>query len=156
MLEPKLAEAGLEKLFSQFEMPLIDVLAEMEFNGIKVDVDRLGELSRRFGQRMEVLESEIHELAGRPFNIDSRLQLSELLFQQLGLPVLKRTKTGPSTDAEVLEDLARQHPLPAKILEYRQHAKLKSTYVDALPGLVHPVTGESTRRSNRMWRRPGD
>ena len=90
---------------------------------------------------MEVLESEIYELAGKPFNIDSRLQLSELLFRQLGLPVLKRTKTGPSTDAEVLEDLARQHPLPAKILEYRQQAKLKSTYVDALPGLVHPVTG---------------
>jgi DNA polymerase-1 len=91
---------------------------------------------------MEALEGEIHELAGRPLNIASTKQLQELLFTELKLPVVKKTaKTGPSTDAEVLEELARLHPLPAKILEYRQYAKLKSTYVDALPAMVCPETG---------------
>ncbi len=140
LLAERLAEAGLTELFTQLEMPLIEVLADMEFHGISVDVARLAELSSRFGERLEVLQREIHELAGRPFNIDSRNQLADLLFQQLSLPVVKRTKTGPSTDVEVLEELARIHPLPAKIIEYRQHAKLKSTYVDALPQLVHPLT----------------
>ena len=87
------------------------------------------------------LEREIFELAGREFNIDSPMQLGELLFDELKLPVVKRTKTGPSTDADVLEELALLHPLPAKIIEYRQNAKLKSTYVDALPELIHPATG---------------
>ena len=114
----------------------------MEYNGIKVDVARLLELSRGYGQRLEALEQEIHQLAGRPFNIASPKQLQELLFTELKLPVMKKTaKTGPSTDAEVLEELARVHPLPAKILEYRQYAKLKSTYVDALPAMVCPETG---------------
>lgn len=140
LLKDRLAEAGLAELFNCLEMPLIEVLADMEFHGIAVDVARLAELSARFGERLEVLEREIYELAGKPFNIDSRNQLADLLFQQLNLPVVKRTKTGPSTDAEVLEELARVHPLPAKIIEYRQQSKLKSTYVDALPQLVHPLT----------------
>jgi DNA polymerase-1 len=122
-------------------MPLIDVLAEMEFRGITVDIPRLRDLSDRFAQRLADLEVEIYEAAGCQFNIDSRNQLSEVLFRQLRLPALKKTKTGPSTDAEVLAELAGLHPLPAKILDYRQNAKLKSTYVDALPELVHPVTG---------------
>ncbi|MCY2995414.1 MAG: DNA polymerase I [Planctomycetota bacterium] len=141
ILEQRLEQAGLTALFQQLEMPLIEVLAELEFNGIKVDVPRLTELGQRFGQRMEALQGEIYELAGEPFNIDSRNQLADVLFRKLGLPITKKTKTGPSTDAAVLEDLAPQHPLPAKIIEYRQFAKLKNTYVDGLIALVHPRTG---------------
>src|SRR5439155_9880312 len=122
------------------EMPLIEVLAEMEFNGIRVNVERLRELSGQFNERIMRLEREIFEVAGREFNIDSRIQLGELLFKELKLPVVKRTKTGPSMDAEALEELALLHPLPAKVVEYRQNAKLKGTYVDALPELILPPT----------------
>jgi DNA polymerase I len=141
VLEPRLKGSGLYELFTDLEMPLIDVLAEMEFNGIKIDVARLRELSGQFNERIMRLEREIFEIAGREFNIDSRIQLGELLFKELKLPVVKRTKTGPSMDAEALEELALLHPLPAKIIEYRHNAKLKSTYVDALPELIHPDTG---------------
>lgn len=141
ILEPRLQEQQLADLFSDLEIPLIEVLAELEYNGIRVDPDRLQQLSAEFGERIERLKGEIFEMAEQEFNIDSRLQLSKLLFEKLNLPVLKKTKTGPSTDAEVLEDLARMHPLPAKILEYRQLAKLKGTYVDALRDLIHPQTG---------------
>ena len=141
ILGQKLEAEGLDELFRSLEMPLIQVLAELEFNGIRVDVRRLGELSQRFGERLDRLEAEIYELADEDFNIESPKQLSKLLFDKLGLPVVKKTKTGPSTDVEVLTQLAKQHPLPAKIIEYRQNAKLKSTYVDALPLLVHPQTG---------------
>jgi DNA polymerase-1 len=141
LLQPRLAATGLNELFSAMEMPLIEVLAEMEFNGIRVAVGRLRELSGEFNERIMRLEREITELAGREFNIDSRNQLSQLLFEELKLPILKRTKTGPSTDAEVLEELALLHPLPAKIIEYRHNAKLKSTYIDALQELIHPATG---------------
>jgi DNA polymerase-1 len=142
ILAKDLAAANLSDLLTQLELPLIDVLVELEYNGIKVDVERLAELSRRYGERLEAIEREIYELAGHPFNIASPRQLQEVLFTEQKLPVTKRTaKTGPSTDADVLEDLARQHPLPAKILAYRQYAKLKGTYVDALPQMVHPVTG---------------
>ncbi len=141
LLEPRLREQELADLFSELEIPLVEVLAELEYNGIRVDRERLQQLSAEFGDRIDRLKSEIYELAESNFNIDSRLQLSKLLFDQLKLPVLKKTKTGPSTDAEVLEDLARMHPLPAKIMEYRHNTKLKSTYVDALQELIHPVTG---------------
>ncbi len=141
ILESRLDEVGLAGLYRDLEVPLIDVLAEMEFNGIKVDVNRLGELGQRFGERMASLEQEIYALAGGPFNIDSRKQLSKVLFEDLNLPVVKKTKTGPSTDAEVLGELAKQHELPARIIQYRQYAKLNSTYVDSLAGLVHPQTG---------------
>jgi DNA polymerase-1 len=142
ILAEKLADAQLADLLHQLELPLIDVLAELEYNGIKVDVARLHELSDGYGRRLEVIEQEIHALAGRAVNIASPKQLQELLFTELKLPVVKKTaKTGPSTDAEVLEELARVHPLPAKILEHRQYAKLKSTYVDALPRMVCPATG---------------
>ena len=143
--------AGLADLLRSLEIPLIDVLAELEYNGIKVDVARLGELSRRYAQRMESLEAEIHQMAGRPLNIASPKQLQDLLFSELKLPVVKKTaKTGPSTDAEVLEQLALLHPLPAKILEYRQYAKLKSTYVDALPEMVCPETGRVHASFNQV------
>ncbi|MEX0818056.1 MAG: DNA polymerase, partial [Pirellulaceae bacterium] len=140
ILERKLKAEGLDDLFHSVELPLVEILAELEFNGIKVDVDRLRELSDRFGQRLAELEVEIYELAGEKFNIDSPKQLSKLLFEKLALPVIRKTKTGASTDVEVLTELAKQHPLPAKLIEYRQNAKLKSTYVDAIPELVHPTT----------------
>jgi DNA polymerase I len=141
VLEPRLKGSGLYELFTELEMPLIDVLVEMEFNGVRIDVGRLNELSDQFNDEIIRLKGEIFEIAGREFNIDSRIQLGDLLFKELKLPVVKRTKTGPSMDADALEELALLHPLPAKIMEYRHLAKLKSTYVDALPLLVHPQTG---------------
>ncbi len=140
-LQAKLEEQGLTELFRTLEMPLIEVLAELEFNGICVDTSRLAELGERFSHRMAELKTEIYRLAGEKFNIDSRKQLSKILFEDLGLPVLKKTKTGPSTDVGVLTELADRHELPAKIIEYRQYAKLKSTYVDSLIELVYPPTG---------------
>ncbi len=141
ILADRLREEGFDELFYSLEMPLIEVLAELEFNGIKVDVPVLKRLSTQYGRRMAELETEIYALAGGTFNIDSPRQLGKVLFDDLGLPVVKKTKTGPSTDASVLNQLAAEHPLPAKIIDYRQLAKLKNTYVDALPELVHPETG---------------
>jgi DNA polymerase-1 len=141
ILAEKLGANDLTELFETLELPLIDVLVELEHNGIRVDVDRLGELSRQYGERLAALEAEVYELAEHPFNIASPKQLQQVLFEEQKLPVLAKTKTGPSTDADVLEELARIHPLPAKIIEYRQFAKLKNTYVDALPQLVNPRTG---------------
>ncbi|MGL4512077.1 MAG: DNA polymerase I [Lacipirellulaceae bacterium] len=143
ILHQRLDEAGLLPLAEDLETPLVEVLAEMEWNGIRVDPDRLAELSGRFGARMHDLAVEIETVVGHPFNLASPKQLAEVLYQELRLPVLKRTKTGPSTDAEVLDQLAAEHdhPLPRLIVEHRQFAKLKGTYVDALPGLIHPTTG---------------
>jgi DNA polymerase-1 len=131
-------------------VPLIEVLAELEFNGIRIDPKRLAELSQRYGERLAVLEQEIEELAGHPLNIGSPKQLAQVLFQELGLPVVKKTKTGASTDADVLEQLADSHPLPKKIVEYRQYSKLKSTYVDALPTMIHPETGRVHTSFNQV------
>jgi DNA polymerase I len=141
----------LTELLHDLELPLIDVLVEMEYNGIKVDVARLAELCGRYGEKMESLEAEIHLMAGRPINIASPKQLQALLFDELKLPIVKKTATTvASTDAEVLEELAPLHPLPAKILEYRQYAKLKSTYVDALPELICPETGRIHASFNQV------
>ncbi|MBN2579296.1 MAG: DNA polymerase I, partial [Pirellulales bacterium] len=151
ILAEKLAAAGLERLFTEVELPLIDVLAELEFTGVAVDVPRLRQLSEEYGSKLVTLEKEIHDLAGRVFNIASPKQLQQVLFEELKLPVVKKTpKTGPSTDAEVLEQLAPLHPLPARLLEYRQYAKLKSTYVDALPELVYPQTGRVHASFNQV------
>jgi len=136
-----LKTAGLDELFSGVEMPLVTVLAEMEVRGVRVDTATLRELSQAYATRLAALEKEITQLAGHPFLISSPRQVRQVLFEELGLPVLKRTKTGPSTDAEVLEELAGHHLLPRKLLEHRQFAKLKSTYVDSLPQLVDPSTG---------------
>jgi DNA polymerase-1 len=141
ILAPRLAQWQLSELFESLEMPLVDVLVELERNGIRVDVAHLEQLSQRYTQRMAALEQEVFGLAGHEFNIASPKQLQQVLFVEQKLPVLKRTKSGPSTDADVLEELARQHALPAKIIEYRQYAKLKGTYVDALPQMVNPRTG---------------
>jgi DNA polymerase-1 len=141
ILQARLEESQLTTLFETLEMPLVDVLVEMEHNGIHVDVARLAELSQRFGTRITELEAEIYTLAGHEFSINSPKQLQQVLFTEQNLPVISRTKTGASTDVDVLEELARLHPLPAKIIEYRQNAKLKSTYVDALPTMINPRTG---------------
>ncbi|MFM8434486.1 MAG: DNA polymerase I, partial [Planctomycetia bacterium] len=145
MLSDRLAAAleadGLAILFADVELPLAAVLAGMEFRGVRIDVGTLAALSKDYAARLAALEAEIHALAGHAFSIASPLQVRAVLFDELGLPVVKRTKTGPSTDAEVLEELAPLHPLPAKLLEHRKYAKLKSTYVDALPTLVEPATG---------------
>ena len=154
-LQPQLAKRmeldELTPLFRDVEMPLIDVLVELEYNGIKIDVGRLGELSRSYGEQMVRLEQEIYALAGREFNINSPRQLQDILFVEQKLPVLKRTaKTGPSTDADVLEELALKHPLPAKIVEYREYAKLKGTYVDKLPAMVNQKTGRVHASFNQV------
>ena len=114
----------------------------------------MAELSGKYGAIVDNLEREIHALAGREFNIGSPKQLQQILFEEHKLPMIKKTKTGGSTDAEVLEELARLHPLPAKIIEYRQYAKLKNTYVNALPQLVHPETGRVHASFNQQSRPP--
>ncbi len=141
ILAPELSRASLKRVFEDIEIPLIDVLAEMEFNGIAVDCERLQELGVGFTRKIESLKHEVLTLAGEDFNPDSPKQLASILFEKLGLRVVKKTKTGASTDAEVLQELALEHPLPEKIVAYRQATKLKSTYVDALPLMVSPKTG---------------
>ncbi|MFS8523231.1 MAG: DNA polymerase I [Limnochordales bacterium] len=140
-LERRLRADGLWELYEGIELPLVDVLLDMEMQGVRIDVDYLARLSGELDGQIQELAASIYELAGQEFNINSPKQLSAILFDKLGLPVVKRTKTGPSTDQEVLETLAEQHELPRKLLEYRQLTKLKSTYIDALPALVHPETG---------------
>lgn len=141
LLHDRLDQQGLLTLADDLETPLIEVLAEMEWNGVQVDRDRLAELSTQFGDRLQELAEEIETIVGHPFNLASPKQLAEVLFQEIGLPVIKKTKTGPSTDASVLEQLAEQHPLPKLIVEHRQYAKLRGTYVDALPELINAETG---------------
>ena len=145
-----LAEVGLESLYSDVERPLIGVLAEMERHGIRVDQARLGEFSRELEVHLERTTKEIFGLAGEEFNIGSPKQLAYILFEKLKLPVVKRTKTGYSTDADVLEQLALGHELPARIIEHRTLAKLKSTYADALPTLVNPATGRIHTSFNQL------
>ena len=140
-LAPMVAEAGQETLFHEVEMPLVSVLADMEWAGVRIDAAFLGELSGEMGQKLAALEQEIHGLAGGPFNIGSPKQLGEVLFERLNLPRGKKTKTGWSTDVEVLTKLAEEHDIAARILDYRSLAKLKSTYTDALPKLIHPESG---------------
>ncbi len=150
LLAARLAEEGLDALNRDLEVPLIEVLVELEYHGIRVDKDRLAKLSTRYGQRIEELSVEIEELAGHPLNIASPKQLANVLFNELNLPVIRKTKTGPSTDASVLDELRDLHPLPAKIVEYRQYSKLKNTYVDAIPDLIHPVTGRVHASFNQV------
>ena len=143
LLRPRLEEDNLLSLYQDLEIPLIEVLAEMEMNGVRLDLDQLGELSRELADLAAVSESRIYDLAGRRFNINSPKQLGEVLFEELDLPQGKKTKkkTGYSTDVEVLTQLAQIHPLPAEILEYRTRVKLRSTYTEALAQLVNPDTG---------------
>jgi DNA polymerase I len=144
-LETDLEAAGEElvRLFREVEMPLVRVLAAMERAGVALDVELLREYRTTLSARLELLRGEVARAAGCEFNVDSPKQLAEVLFGQLGLPVVKKTKTGYSTDAEVLETLASetQHPLPALVLEYRELTKLLGTYVETLPTYVSPRTG---------------
>jgi DNA polymerase-1 len=143
VLATKLRTNELERLFTEIELPVARVLADMEATGIGVDAVALKQLSEEFGTHLRRLEQECFELAGREFNLNSPIQLREIIFNQLKLPTkgIKKTKSGFSTDADALEKLADIHPLPRKLLEYRALAKLKSTYSDALPDLLDPVTG---------------
>lgn len=141
LLLPKIAEGGLQHLYEQVEIPLVTVLAKMEMSGVKIDVDLLHDFSKEVeGQLQQKMEC-IYQLAGEMFNINSSQQLGKILFEKLRLPVVKKTKTGYSTDVDVLTKLSLQHDLPLEVLSYRNLTKLKSTYIDALPKLIHPKTG---------------
>ena len=143
LLKPRLVAEHLAAVYETLERPLVPVLVEMERQGVKVDRAMLARLSGDFSQRMAGLEAEAHSLAGESFNLGSPKQLGEILFDKMGLPAPKKTKTGAhATDVKVLEDLAAHgHELPRVILDWRQMSKLKGTYTDALPGYIHPETG---------------
>jgi DNA polymerase-1 len=141
LLTAEMERHDMGPLCRDIEMPLIDVLAEMEWQGIRIDERFFAETAQRLSRELELIQQEIWKLAGEEFNINSTPQLRVILFDRLGLPVLRKTKTGPSTDASVLEELAMQgHQLPRLLIEFRQIDKLKGTYVDALPLLLSPRT----------------
>ena len=141
-LKPNLHRAQVTTVYETLERPLVPVLAKMEMTGIKVDRDVLSRMSNTFAQKMAGLEAEIHELAGRKFNVASPKQLGEILFDEMGIEGGKKGKTGAyATGADILEDLATEHDLPARVLDWRQLAKLKSTYTDALQEHINPETG---------------
>ena len=137
----RLQEAGLETLYRELELPLLRVLADIEATGIAVDRPYLAGLRATMDALLTQLTEAIYRLAGSTFNLNSPKQLGQVLFERLGLPVIKRGKTGPSTDSDVLQQLAARHPLPQQLLQYRELAKLVSTYVEALPKLADPATG---------------
>ncbi|MFH1169150.1 MAG: DNA polymerase I, partial [Chloroflexota bacterium] len=141
LLTGELQRQGLWKLFAEVEMPLVPVLLHMERNGVALDTELLRQMSRQLGEQLLRLEADIYNCVGHQFNINSTQQLSQVLFQELGLPAARKTKSGYSTGAAVLEELRGVHPVVEHILEYRQLAKIKSTYIDALPGLINPKTG---------------
>jgi DNA polymerase-1 len=141
ILETRVRGDGMGRLLDEIEIPLLGVLLELERNGIRIDAPHFASLSREFERKMLSAMTEVHRVAGEEFNIDSPRQLQRILFEKLKLTPGKRTQTGFSTDVSVLEKLTGEHELPAKILEYRTLAKLKGTYIDALPGLVNPETG---------------
>ncbi len=141
VLRPKLQERGLEQLFHEVELPLISVLARMEQRGVAIDAPLFAALREEFAKNLSALNEEILELAGEPFQVNSPKQLQRILFEKIGLKPIRRTKSGYSTDVDVLEQLSLEHPLPEKVLAYRQLEKLRGTYVEALPKLVHPKTG---------------
>lgn len=141
-IEEKLGENDQIKLYYEIELPLVEVLADMEYYGFKVNVNELMSISRQLDEKIQELTVKIYELAGEEFNINSTKQLGVILFEKMELPVIKKTKTGYSTDAEVLEELADKHEIIPKILEYRQLIKLKSTYIDGLMSVINPVTGK--------------
>jgi DNA polymerase-1 len=140
-LEPLLEERGVKRLFDDVEVPLISVLAKIEMAGVAIDPALFESLAERLNNEIGRVTAEVYELAGEKFNINSPKQLQTILFDKLKLPRRRRTKTGYSTDMAVLEDLALEHPLPEKLVEYRSLEKLRGTYVEALPKLVNPETG---------------
>ena len=142
-LAPRLEEASLEPLFTDLEMPLVPLLARLEMNGVKLNVAALNDLSKELEGQLQEIEATCYQLAGHEFNLNSPQQLATVLFEELGLKQVKKTKkkTGYSTDVTVLTILAAEHPLPAEVLNYRTLSKIKGTYVDTLPVLVNPDTG---------------
>ncbi len=141
LLLQRLSEDGFQELFTEVELPLLEVLAHMEMAGVKIHKDLLCQLSAEYSRTLEEITSKIYQLAGEEFNINSPQQLGKILFEKLQLPGAKKTKTGYATDISVLTTLARVHPLPAEILLFRTLAKLKSTYIDRMPELINPETG---------------
>ena len=142
LLKPQLHSAHVTRVYERLERPLVPVLAQMEMHGIKVDRDTLSRMSNAFAQKMAGLESELYDLAGHEFNVQSPAQVGSILFDEMALEGGKKTKTGQwSTPADVLEDLATEHEFAARVLDYRQLAKLKSTYTDALQGHINSETG---------------
>ena len=142
ILEKEISNKDLESLFYEVEIPLIEVLATMEMKGVSIDKKYLANLSAEMDTKLSHLTKRIYDMAGEEFNINSPKQLSVVLFEKMKLPVIKRTKTGISTDEEVLTKLAGSHNLPKTLLEYRELSKLKSTYVDSLPALINERTGK--------------
>ncbi|NQT33879.1 DNA polymerase I [bacterium] len=141
LLEPQIIDRHLDKLFQTQELPLLPILIDMEKTGVKLDTGMLKQMSVQFQEEINELEREVHELAGESFNLNSTQQLAHILFDKLKLPRGKKTKFGFSTNIAELERLTPVHDLPKKLLRYRHIAKLKSTYIDALPELIHPITG---------------
>lgn len=141
VLRDRLEADGLARLYDDVEGPLTAVLSRMERAGVRIDAEQLAELSRELEKELDRIEREIHRLAGEEFLVSSPKQLQVILFEKLGLPVVKKTKTGYSTDESVLEQLAAHHDLPGRVLAWRKISKLKTTYIDALPPLVSPRTG---------------
>jgi DNA polymerase I len=140
-LEAEMQNLGVDYLFHEIELPLAGVLADMESEGVAIDVAYLKDMQEELGGQLAAIESEVEEVAGQKFNLGAPQQLAKVLFEDLRLPVGKRTKTGYSTDADTLEALREKHPIVGLILEHRQLSKLKSTYVDALPQIVDPISG---------------
>jgi DNA polymerase-1 len=140
-LEAEMRNLGVDYLFHEIELPLAGVLADMESEGVAIDVPYLKEMQEELASQLAAIESEVEQVAGEKFNLNAPQQLAKVLFEDLRLPVGKRTKTGYSTDADTLEGLRDKHPIVGLILEHRQLSKLKSTYVDALPQLVDPMSG---------------
>ncbi|KEI04250.1 DNA polymerase I [Clostridium botulinum] len=155
-LQKEIKAANMEELFYNVELPLVKVLASMEYEGFKIDKDRLTEIGEKFKVKIETLEKEIHEFADEDFNIKSPKQLGKILFEKLDLPVIKKTKTGYSTNAEVLEKLKDSHPIISKIIEYRQITKLDSTYVEGLKhvidkdGKIHSSFNQTVTTTGRL------
>ncbi len=142
LLEPVLKDRSLDKLFKEIEMPLVEVLSELEWNGVLIDTEFLKQLSGRYSARIEEITTEIYRIAGTEFNLNSPKQVSDVLFETLKLPRSKKTKVGSFvTNVDVLEKLARDYPIAQKILDHREAAKLLSTYIDALPAAINPETG---------------
>jgi DNA polymerase-1 len=140
-LEAEMRNLGVDYLFHEIELPLAGVLADMESEGVAIDVPYLKQMQEELGGQLAAIEAEVEQVAGEKFNLNAPQQLAKVLFEDLRLPVGKRTKTGYSTDADTLEALRDKHPIIGLILEHRQLSKLKSTYVDALPQLVDPLSG---------------
>src|SRR5690606_6828843 len=133
----RIKELEMEELYFTVELPLVEVLSSMEYIGFKVDEGELKALGERYDAEIKSLTADIHQLAGEEFNINSPKQLGEILFEKLELPVIKKTKTGYSTNVDVLERLKNKHPIIEKILRYRSIVKLKSTYIDGLLSLIN-------------------